>query len=322
MPGLSHPRAFRGLRNFPLDGRIPPTLTSANFSTVYAGGGDRIIINGTGFIYDNPAVSWGGTACNVVSKTLTSVTITTPAKTASDSPSNLIIDGSNALSIVPWSPSLLDLTTFYQASFTGSPWVGRASLGSSLNRNLTEATNPPSVGAAKGNIAVTPASFDASNDILSTGATVDTVFGQSSYCGVAIAKMNSSNRTLLNGGSAFRLAYLAASGAIEVYSGDTGFVGHSAGKVCSLGTDIFIAYKLDLTATGAELRIMTNGTWGTAVACSTGFAPSQVGGLIKMGENVMDGLVYESATMKGAVMSDATLTKWRSCASCRYGVTY
>lgn len=65
-------------------------------------------------------------------------------------------------------PSLLNLGGWWPGSFTGSPWVGAASAGSSGSRNLTEATNPPSTGSALNGF--TPAVFDGVNDVLGGAA--------------------------------------------------------------------------------------------------------------------------------------------------------
>lgn len=70
-------------------------------------------------------------------------------------------------------PATLSLQGWWRASFTASPWVGTSSAGSSGSRDLTEATNPPSVGAALNGF--TPASFDGTNDQLTT-AVVNSTF--------------------------------------------------------------------------------------------------------------------------------------------------
>ena len=65
-------------------------------------------------------------------------------------------------------PATLALSGWWRASFTGSPWTANASAGlSGTLGNLTEATNPPAVGAALNSL--TPADFDGTNDLL-TGA--------------------------------------------------------------------------------------------------------------------------------------------------------
>lgn len=62
-------------------------------------------------------------------------------------------------------PAALDLSLLHLTSYGGSPWLGTASLGASGTNDLTEATNPPGVGAAQGGY--TPGDLDGVNDLLS-----------------------------------------------------------------------------------------------------------------------------------------------------------
>lgn len=70
-------------------------------------------------------------------------------------------------------PATLTLNGWWRADYASSPWVGVASAGSSgtAGRDLTEATNAPSTGAAQNG--KTPADFDGTNDILG-GANLST----------------------------------------------------------------------------------------------------------------------------------------------------
>lgn len=70
-------------------------------------------------------------------------------------------------------PASLAMSLLCRASFGGSPWAGTASAGSSGGRNLAEATNPPSVGAAVNTF--TPADFDGTDDQLTNATTISTV---------------------------------------------------------------------------------------------------------------------------------------------------
>jgi len=68
-------------------------------------------------------------------------------------------------------PATLALTGWWRASYSASPWVGTASAGASGTRDLTEATNPPSVGAAQNGL--DPADFDGTNDQMRITLTLD-----------------------------------------------------------------------------------------------------------------------------------------------------
>lgn len=65
----------------------------------------------------------------------------------------------------------LNWTLFVQGDYSGSPWEGETSAGSSGSNDLTEATNPPSVGTAQNGH--DPADFDGTNDRLNTGLAWD-----------------------------------------------------------------------------------------------------------------------------------------------------
>jgi hypothetical protein len=82
-------------------------------------------------------------------------------------------------------PATLSLTGFWRpdgVEYNGSPWPGTASAGSSASNPLTEATNPPSVGAALNTY--TGADFDGTNDVLSAAAfaTLFTDAAGSAWC--------------------------------------------------------------------------------------------------------------------------------------------
>lgn len=60
-------------------------------------------------------------------------------------------------------PYDLSLSRWLRAQYTASPWVDRASAGTSGGRSISEATNPPAQGTALVGV-LTPASFDGTND--------------------------------------------------------------------------------------------------------------------------------------------------------------
>ena len=85
-------------------------------------------------------------------------------------------------------PATLALTGWWRASFASSPWAGNASAGTSAGRDLSEATNPPAVGAALNGL--TPADFDGTNDILSSAEDSDTFFDQNAQSVIALVYLD------------------------------------------------------------------------------------------------------------------------------------
>jgi hypothetical protein len=87
-------------------------------------------------------------------------------------------------------PAVLALSGWWRASYAGSPWVSRASAGSSgANGNLAEATNPPATGAAVNGL--TPADFDGSNDqLLNANDLHATFLSTSAFHITALVKFN------------------------------------------------------------------------------------------------------------------------------------
>ncbi len=78
-----------------------------------------------------------------------------------------------------YDPAALALSGWWRASYAGSPWVAVASAGGSgSNGNMTEATNPPSVGASLNGLA--SADFDGTNDRLGNANDVTVFLGLSS----------------------------------------------------------------------------------------------------------------------------------------------
>lgn len=93
-------------------------------------------------------------------------------------------------------PTTLTIAGYWRASFSGSPWTGTASAGSSGSRNLTEATNPPTTGTAVDGYV--PASFDGTNDILSGGLTGGNYWSASAYTTVLLVNPASPSAAAAN----------------------------------------------------------------------------------------------------------------------------
>jgi hypothetical protein len=174
-------------------------------------------------------------------------------------------------------PAALSLTGWWRGAYSGSPWVGTASAGSSGSRNLTEATNPPAVGTALNGYAT--ADFGGTNSVLS-GAALSTYLNASAF----------SLWVLFN-------ADAAASSAGGHYASPYLF-GDSA-------TYMFLSFDSD----GLNVRVSDGATFPTVtVACATsGWHLGQVVyGSSTIGLRVDGGAWSTSATC--AAISDLTST--------------
>lgn len=82
----------------------------------------------------------------------------------------------NAGGAAAYDPASESLAGWWRASYSGSPWAGTASAGSSGSYNLTEATNPPQTGTAVNGY--TPAKWDrdVANHVLSNATAVKNNF--------------------------------------------------------------------------------------------------------------------------------------------------
>jgi hypothetical protein len=70
----------------------------------------------------------------------------------------------------PYDPAIHNLGLWVRGSYTASPWTGVASAGTSSTNNLSEATNPPTVGESA---QYSAALFDGTNDLLTGDALSD-----------------------------------------------------------------------------------------------------------------------------------------------------
>ena len=216
-------------------------------------------------------------------------------------------------------PASLSPTGWWRGSYGGSPW----SDASGNSRTLTEATNPPSTGAAVNGY--TPADYDGTNDILN-GTAITTFFGTS--------------------GSIWCLFYAdAAPSPVNDYSDGTMFGDPTNGE-CNLGfttsgvgmcvLDDTVNYRrLNVACgtggwhlaqskwNGSNLYVrVDNGSW-SSTACGP-FTPISAG-------NALSGYGYTAAIrfdgrildmgVKNAVISDGDFDNIRSYCNSRYGVS-
>ncbi len=139
-------------------------------------------------------------------------------------------------------PSQLSLTGWWRANYAGSPWTGVASAGSSGSRDLTEATNPPTVSSG-GLSTFDVGDWDGTNDLLG-GANTSNFY--SAATGFAAVLFN---------------ADTAAAPGAKPYN-SPGFVSDAGGPTVHFGW----------ATTGIWPTVYNGTVWvePTAIACATG----------------------------------------------------
>ncbi len=78
---------------------------------------------------------------------------------------------------IGFTPANLSLTGYWRANFTGLPWVGTASIGTSSGRNLVTQADDPSTGASQNGFA--PADFNGSSNYIQADVNNTTLLGTS-----------------------------------------------------------------------------------------------------------------------------------------------
>ncbi len=149
-----------------------PVLTSSDYTQgVTSGGGQAIVLAGTGFtgVTGSSGVTFLGTdATSYVVDSDIQITAVLPAHAAGSGSivvTHPVNGASNNLSFEYWDPTVpATPTQWVKANYTGSPWVA------SHGVNLTEGTNAPSTGSTVGTGSFTPADFDGTNDKLAGSA--------------------------------------------------------------------------------------------------------------------------------------------------------
>ncbi len=116
---------------------LAPSMAPAGTQTFTAAGGSG------GYVYSISTNNSGGTIN--ASSGLYTAGATTGTDTVRATDSNGATASTTA--VVVYDPAVLNLAIWVRTPYSASPWVGVASAGASGTRNLTEATNPPTVGA-------------------------------------------------------------------------------------------------------------------------------------------------------------------------------
>lgn len=132
---------------------------------------------------------------------------------------------------IVFDPATLNLKGWWRAPFVASPWVGVASVGTSGSNNLTEATNPPTIGEPQTTYA--GPLFDGTNDLLG-GAALSTYLSTSFFSVAMLIKVTS---TAVNN----------TAGAGEILSDTTGSL--SIGTY-TVGSQAYLTVQTNTTTAG------------------------------------------------------------------------
>ena len=249
-----------------------PSITSVTPNNGADTGGTSVLVAGLNF-RTGATVSFGGTpatgvnvlgsmllSCNTPAHAVGAVTVSV---TNPDGQSGILANAFTYTSA--FTPADLTLSGYWKASYSGSPWVGTASAGASGGRNLTEATNAPSVGSAVNGL--TPAHFGGSNSKLG-GAAVSTYMTVAAYGGWVLLNVPSistnsafpslyDNVTIWSNG-AFGGLVLRSNNTVTLFHFDGGQKNVAASF--TTGTWQLVQWKFD----GSNLKIRVNGgAWQT-----------------------------------------------------------
>lgn len=225
-------------------------------------------------------------------------------------------------------PATLSLTGWWRAAYSGAPWVGTASAGSSANQNATTAAADPT--STSGINGLNYADFDGTNDVLVADDTLDTYFNAGAWTFICLIKVDSTaaagaNATededvFCDGAGTFFAVGVNSSGIrTTVYDGAYKTLGNLAGAlggnwhmyaVKGNGTNIYHAVDADSWSAGTACGNIGNLTNGPVIG--------------KNYDNVspkhFDGGIAEIITMD-SVISDADRDNVRSYFNSRYALS-
>lgn len=220
-------------------------------------------------------------------------------------------------------PATLALTGWWRGSFAGSPWVGTASAGTSANQDMTEATNPPSVGATLNGYAT--ADFDGTNDrfvLDDVASTYVTAAAFSGWCLVYADVISTNNATVYENdgpiaqvGGYWGISFKSAGEAL-FYMYD-GAIQTTPAATFAAGAWQLVQWKYD----GTNIKIRVNsGAWQSTAAGNLGSTAEalRAGGNYSLVQ-FLDGRIADMALSKVA-FSDGTFDDIKSYANGRYGL--
>lgn len=207
-----------------------------------------------------------------------------------------------------FSPASLPMELWVKAPFAASPWTGNSSAGGSGSRNLSEATNPPSAGAALSGRAT--ADFDGTNDRL-VGAAPLTFIDADEWSAIVLFKADTAAADV---GATFRRlnpALVAADNATwgVHFASDGVSLTHSDGvssyeRVVAANTANWHLAQAKLLGGDLSLRV-DSGAWSTLGSVPNG---SFVTAATNVGKNFTttfyDGLIAEIMLSKTGFSAD------------------
>jgi hypothetical protein len=220
-------------------------------------------------------------------------------------------------------PATLTLTGWWRGSYSGSPWTGTASAGSSGSRDLTEATNPPGTGSAVNGF--TPADFDGTNDVLTNATAISTLLSASAWSMWALVNLDAINTNnadvwlndpILNDSGAFWGVHLKSGGTVHAYQWDG--ASKSVSETVSTGGWALVQAKYN----GTNLLLRVNsGSWQSAAAGNISTLTGTLrAGVTPTGGHALDGKVLELA-LAASALSDANFDNVKSYVNSRYALS-
>jgi IPT/TIG domain len=314
----------------------PPTVSSISPDKGLQTGGTAVTITGVGFTRGAGATgaTVGGVALTsfaVVNDT--TITGTTGAHAIEDDTSVVVQHALGNATLAGafdylLDPAALALTGWWQSPFAGSPWNGVASAGASGSRALTEATNPPTVGAALSGR--NTADFDPVGplpDRIGSALALSSFVGASA--GSCAVLFNADAAPTANSGAPHIEGNIAtetqpnwgitfSTAGVRGYIRQADLAFKSVAQTCATGGWHLVQMKWD----GATLYVrLDSGAWSSVAAGPIG----NVTGTFQLGRNYasaggFDGRIA-SAVTSSAVWTDAEFDNYRKYVNWRNGLS-
>ncbi len=306
-----------------------PTVSSVTPDTGMESGGEEVVIAGTGFVSGAIVDFAGAPATSVVVDSDEQITCNTPIGTGVvtvrvTNPDEQYGELVNAFTYEDvFNPATLDLSGWWRASFSESPWVGTASAGSSGSRDLTEATNPPVTGAAVNGLV--PADFDGTNDVLTNATAISTLLSASAWSMWALVNLDAINTNnadvwlndpILCDTGAFWGVHLKSGGTVHAFQWD----GASKSVSETISTGAWALVQAKYNGTNLLLRV-NSGSWQSAAAGNISTLTGTLrAGVTPTGGHALDGRIAEIG-IADLVISDADFDNIKSYVNSRYALS-
>lgn len=225
-------------------------------------------------------------------------------------------------------PTTLSLTGYWRADYSGSPWAGTTSIGSSGSNSLSEATNPPTTGTTQNGW--TPASFNGTSSKLTAGGTIATYTNALAFSGwcVGYVTSNANPRPLFSDGNTSQTIY------VRVFN-NTGtttlkFSVNNAAVLAEVSGITLNAYQFfTWRYNGTNVQVGVNAAPGSAggtssVAYSTSLSP--LTGPPQVGFNTQQSTGFYTQNMLELAITNTALTDQnfldiKSYVNSRYGLS-